>query len=321
MNETRQNPILFYLKMLVYIMIALGLRIVCIAPAACLFAFEAGSALRWLALLCPVLLIFVVLPLRLSFAEALVQQPGQRAFSLRTALNFGHYGEKLAESLLHALHVLKWGIPLVALVVFVCYWYYTVDMLTLMQTLTKMGYWWSSLVCAVGNLFAGLSGGKELVPSPNALMDGIFVAVGIVGIAVLVWVYGAVRNSARRYIWVRVMREDLSLVKELRRSLTGRRFAQIGVSLMNLLLNAPFFWMLGRAMNVLKAAIGDLATTLMMAITTETTPEIDLTAAVLPLVLAFVLFGLMLPARRMLTAWFANRRAKLARKTTGAVQQ
>ena len=88
---------------------ALLLRLLALAPLCALLVFPHGSALRWLALLCPALLIFLVLPLRFSFAQALVQSGKDRRFSFDVALNTADYGEKLGESLVHALNVAKWA--------------------------------------------------------------------------------------------------------------------------------------------------------------------------------------------------------------------
>lgn len=99
-TTAKHNPLTFYLRMLLYMFVALLLRLLALAPLACLFVFPAGSPLKLLALLCPVLLVLLVLPLRYSFAEAMVRRGGYRYFSFDTALNLGNYGEKLAESLL-----------------------------------------------------------------------------------------------------------------------------------------------------------------------------------------------------------------------------
>ena len=72
-KSSRQNPLTFYLRTLLYMFMALVMRVVAFAPLCALWVFPAGSQWRWLAVLCPVLLIFFILPLRFSFAQALVQ--------------------------------------------------------------------------------------------------------------------------------------------------------------------------------------------------------------------------------------------------------
>ena len=92
--NTRHNPVTFYFRTLLYLFTALLLRLLALAPLCALLVFPHGSALRWLALLCPALLIFLVLPLRFSFAQALVQSGKDRRFSFDVALNTADYGEK-----------------------------------------------------------------------------------------------------------------------------------------------------------------------------------------------------------------------------------
>ena len=295
-NE-KQSPVVFYLWVLLYMLCALVIRVAAFLP---LLALVKEGAVRYAALLCPALLVFVVLPLRYSFAEALVQENGQRRFCLAKAFNFEHYGEKLTESILHALRVLLWGIPVAALGVYAMYWYNEVDALTLLQSITGLGAWWASLRVSVGNFF----GGDAVVPV-NTMMDGMFVIAMVVVLAVLIWLYGAVRNSASRYSWVLATRNDRAPRKELRRRLIGRRWKQLGVAVINLLLWVPFVVVLALT---LKSAVSDLSTMLMMAITTGKLPAMDLAGVVLPLAAAF--FGLymtLLPVRRMLTAAFVVR--------------
>ena len=218
-TTAKHNPLTFYLRTLLYMFVALLLRLAALAPLACLFVFPAGSPLKLLALLCPVLLVLLVLPLRYSFAEALVQRDGRRYFSFDTALNMGNYGEKLAESLLHAVHVAKWGLPLFVMLIYGYYWYKEVDALTLLSTLTQLGRTWTETRCAVANFFLNLVGATPLTPPQNTLMDGAMAVLAVLGLGVAVWLYGAVRNSAARYVWAYADRNDHSPRKELRRRL------------------------------------------------------------------------------------------------------
>ena len=308
LTPKKQNPLVFYLWMLLYMLLALLIRAAAFAP---LLAVTADSALRWLWVLCPVLLLFIVLPLRYSFAEALVQREGERRFCIKEAFNFRHYGEKLAESILHALNVLKWGIPLAALLVYAAYWYSEVDALTVLQSMTALGAGWASLRVGVVNLF----GGNEAMPA-NTLMDGLFVIGLIVAAAVLIWLYGAVRNSANRYSWVLATRSDFSPRSELRRRLIGRRWKQLGVAVVNLILWVPFLLVAACA---LKNVVSSLSTLLMMAITTGKLPALDLAGVVAPLAAAF--FGLyltLLPIRRWLTASFVMRSKTATDKVNAA---
>lgn len=304
----KQSAPVFYLRVFLYMFLALFIRVAAFLP---LLALAQGSA--YLALLCPVLLIFIVLPLRYSFAEALMQQPGERSFSFAKAFGFGHYGEKLTESIAHAAHVAKWGLPMAVLVVCAVYWYSEVDALTLLQSLTSLGAGWASLRVGVMNLFR--SGEPAAVPANN-LMDGLFVVALVVALAALIWLYGVVRNSANRYSWVLATRNDRAPRKELRRRLIGRRWAQLGVAAINVILWIPFALAVALA---LKGVVSDLSTALVLAITTGKLPALDMASAVLPLAAAFVgLYMTLLPARRMLMASFVARGKLNAGKANAA---
>lgn len=285
-----------YFNLLLYMLSAFAVRIVAVAP---LYLLTLSGPVRLGALLCPVLMLFVVLPLRFSFADAILQP----RFHFETAYSFADYGEKLTQSIKHALCVLKWGIPLAALAGVGYYWYSQVDALTVLNGLTAMGTWWAQTVCDVQNLF-----GAQAVPSVNTLMDGLLVVGLVVGLAVLILLYGAVRNSATRYIWVLATQNEHKPHIEVRRRLMGRRFAQLGMAIVNAVLWAPF---VAVALGALKNTVSDLSTTLMMAISTGKMVGLDLASAVLPLVAAFAgLYLPLLPVRRLHTASFAVRNRK-----------
>lgn len=304
-TPVKQNPFLFYLRLLLYIILALLIRLAAFAPLVCLAAYPSGAWQRWLALLCPALVLFVVLPLRYSFADALVQKPGQRCFDFNTAFSFREYGEKLSESVLHAAHVFKWGIPLLAMLGYAFYAYNEVDALTLLQSVTAIGKFWSQLWCAVVNGIGGLFGAQPLVPPSATLMEGFLVLCAALGLGMLIWLFGAVRNSANRYIWVLANRSDRPPHTEVRRRLIGRRFRQWCVGLVNFALCIPF-WVV--TLVILKGTVSDLANRLMMAATMGQLPEMPLASLALPVALCFLgLYLPFLPVRRWLTASFAVR--------------
>lgn len=281
----KQNAFVFYLRTLVYTLMALALRLIAAAPLACLVLFEGWQ--RWLAVLCPVLMIFVVLPLRYSFAHAMTEQP--RRFSFDTAFSFSRYGEKLKEGLLHALHVIKWGIPMAALLAGAYYCYTAVDALTMFQTVNELGNG-----CA--QLF-GLS-------TANNFMLGVGVVGAVLGLGVVIWLWSVVRNSAGRYLWAISANRA-----EMRSRLKGRRIMQLCVAVVNLILWIPFLY---ASICAVKGALSDVSTMLMMAITTGSLPKTDLISAAVPVALAFVgLYLPLLPLRRWNTAAFAMRKPRV----------
>jgi len=287
---------------------ALLVRVVALLPLGALCLFPAGSQLRWLALLCPVLLIFLVLPLRFSFAQALAWPADGRRFSFRTAFSFSNYGEKLSESLLHALHIFKWGIPLWLMLGGVYYAYNQIDMITLMGGLSDIGAGVTTAEAAVGNFFIGIFGGAQIVPN-GGLMEGLYAVVGVLGLGLLILLWGVVRNSAFRYVWA-VTPGDRNPHAEARRSLRGRRWDQLGIAIVNLILWAPALYV---TFSALKDVLGDLSDAIFTLMSTEQASLPEFSGAVGPLLFAFlVCYMPLLPVRRILTSAFAVRHTHYA---------
>ena len=117
-SAPQQSLVITYLIMLAYMLLALLARLVALSPLYALYAFPADSPLRYLALLCPLLVLCVILPLRFSFAQALVRRKEKHGFSMPEAFSFASYGEKLGEGVWHALHVFVWSLPLLAALVY-----------------------------------------------------------------------------------------------------------------------------------------------------------------------------------------------------------
>ena len=289
----RVSPVV-YLRMLVYSFVAVAVRAVALLPLWSLWAFPAGSPWRWLALLCPLAYVFFVLPMRFSFAEALLED-----FTFSRAFSTHLYGEKIAEGVVHALHVMKWGLPTLCLGIGYFFWYsYLRDM--------NAGAFFELF----GSLGKGMTDVINLVAyvPDGGVVEGLIVALIPLGIGLLVWLYGAVRNSATRYLWVLATAQEHDLRKERRRRLMGRRLRQLGVALVNLALFVPSLVAAGIA---LKDSLIGLSDAMLSALIAQTPMGLDATRAVWPLVLSFVLFYLpLLPVRRALTAAFATRDVK-----------
>lgn len=302
-NANKENPFLFYLSTLLYMFTALLIRVAVFAPLAVLFLCESGSPLRYLALLTPLLLLFLVLPLRFSFAEALIAAKDRKPFLFGTAFNFRRYGEKLSESVLHLLRVLLWGIPLAAMLVFAYFYQADTDAFTLLNSLSTLGKNVTAIYGAVANFFIGLFGGEALLFA-GGTMEGIFCLLAVLGLGVAVLLYGAVRNSAYRYLWVVASAHERNPRTDARRRLRGRRWAQLLIAFINLVLWLPFLVL---AASTLKPVVSDLSTMLMTAIVAGSMPAIDLMSMFLPLMLIFLgLYLTLLPVRRVITAVFAT---------------
>jgi len=300
-DNKKQNAFVFYICVLVYVVLAAVLRVIALAPLACLFVTE--GAMRFLALLCPVLLVCVILPLRYSFAQAMARKP--RRFSIAAAFSFADYGAKLKAALIHALHVAKWGIPLAAMLGYAVYAFRTVEYLDLYNAVKDMG---DACVMALSEASAWLNGllGTEVFEmTANNFMAGVAALGVLAGLGVLILLCGVMRNSASRYIWAAAVAEGKSPRAEIRSQLKKRRIRQLGVAMVNLILWAPFLCVIGGA---LKSTVSDLSTVMMMALATHSLPSDMLLEAAAPCAVAFgVLYLPLLPLRRWNTAAFALR--------------
>ncbi len=300
----RHNPLTFYLRTLLYMFMALLMRLVAFAPLAALWVFPESSWLRWLWVLCPVLLIFFILPQRFSFAQALVQKPRERAFSFDKATSLRPYGRKLGEALVHALNILKWGIPLWLALGACVYFYLKTDAITLMTSLSNLGASVVAVGIAVANFFIGIFGGTALVPN-GGIMEGAYTVLAVLGVLLLVLMLGMVRNSAFRYIWAQATESGLKPRAQARRRLAGRRWTQLGVAVLNLVLWLPALFV---AFTTLKGVLSGLSDALFNYVATRQLNLPELSNALYPLLFAFlVCYMPLLPVRRIMTAFFATK--------------
>lgn len=320
-TPAHQSPPTFYLRTLLYAIIGLFLRVLTFAPLACL-TFPAESPWRYLAILCPVMFLFVLLPLRFSFADALVQDGRKRYFSFDTALSLSRYGEKLGESMLHFLNVLKWGIPLALLLVYYYYCYNTIDAFSLFRSFASIGTAATTIWYDMANFFLRLFGSSEtLVVTGNQWTNGLYLISGSVGLGLLIMLYGAMRNSATRYIWALASHTERNPRSETRRRLRGRRGRQFLMAMANLALWIPFLVAL---LPVLTDVAADLSTALLKTMDTKKLSLPDMSSALAPFLFAFLTLYLpLLPVRRYLSAFFATKRIRHAapkRPATGQNQ-
>lgn len=309
-TPTHQSPLTFYLRTLLYAFIGLLLRLFTFAPLACL-TFPEESPWRYLAILCPVLFLFLLLPLRFSFADALVQDGRKRYFSFDTALSLNRYGEKLGESVLHLLNVLKWGIPLALLLVYYAYYFYSIDAFTFLGSISQLGTNATSIWYNIANFFLHLFGNSEtLVVTGTQWTNGLYVVLGGIGLGLLIMLYGAMRNSATRYIWALASYTERNPRSETRRRLRGRRGRQFLMAMANLALWVPFLVAL---LPVLTDVAADLSAALLKYYTTQKLNVPDMSSALAPFLFAFLALYLpLLPVRRYLSALFATKRIRHA---------
>jgi len=302
--HSTQNALAFYLSSLLYVLIVSLLYCISFAPLVALVYAEKGSAMRYLALLCPLLVIFLLLPLRFSFAQALAGRFRGEAFSLKEAFNLSLYGEKLAEGVIYALHLIKWAIPLGAAGGVLYYLYTDTEAFTLIKGITEFG----TAATAVWNGIVQFFGGAQSAAA-GGIAEGLFTILGIVGLCVLLLLTGVMRNSAYRYIWAEATELDKNPHFEARRSLRGRRWKQLGVALINLVLLLPALIVLYRLIEP-KQALETLASQYADALVSQSAlPAIAVPYGTLAIVF-FVCYLPLLPIRRMMTAFFATARIR-----------
>ena len=279
------------------------------APLLAIFLFAEGSSLRYLALLCPVLVVFrhAAAALQLRAGDG-GPQSWQRRSTFSTAFSPSLYGEKVAEGLLFALHVIKWAVPLAAACGVLYYLYNDTEAFTLIKGITDFGVAITAVWNGFLNFFAGIFGGAKSV-TEGGIVEGLFAICAIVGACCLFLCWGIVRNSAYRYIWAEATELDKNPRFEARRSLRGRRFQQLGVALINLLLLLPVLIALYVLIDP-KQTIETLSTQYADALVSQTAlPAVAVPYGKLAFVF-FVCFLPLLPLRRMITAYFATARIR-----------
>ncbi|MFH1513588.1 MAG: hypothetical protein ABIG45_09570 [Bacillota bacterium] len=305
-RKNAQSLPVFYLGALLYVFIASIVYFITFAPLSALFLFESGSPLKYLALLCPALLIFVTLPLRFSFAQAVAGRYHRAPFTLKAAFNPSLYGEKVAEGLLYALHLIKWAIPLAAAGWALYYLYNNSEAFTMIKGVTDLGTTMTAIWNSVANFFVSIFGGTQAAVS-GGIVEGVFSILGTLGVCALILIWGIVRNSAYRYIWAEATEYDKNPRFEARRSLRGRRFQQLGISLINLALLLPALAMLYILADP-KESVEILSTQYADALISQTAlPAIAVPYGKLA-ILFFACYLPLVPLRRMITARFATAR-------------
>ena len=312
----RQNPLTFYLRTLLYMFMALVMRVVAFLPLGALFLFPEGSYWRWLAVLCPILVLLFILPQRFSFAQALVQTDRERRFSFDKATGLTGYGAKLGQSVLHLLHIVLWGIPLWLMLGGIYYVSVSVDMDQVLKGINSLGAGVMTVLFAVANFFIGIFGGTQLVPN-GGMAEGLTAVGAALGLGLLILLWGAMRNSAYRYIWAYAVKTGRKPREEARRRLRGRRWKQFWVAMLNLLLWVPAALVV---ITSFKSMLNDLINALYGVVLTRQMNLPDFSTALYPLIFAFlVCYMPLLPVRRILTAFFATkqiRRAPVAQPET-----
>lgn len=118
---------------------AQGMTLAVWAACLCPLLFLTCAPLKMLSLLCPLLLIFVALPMRQSTAEAMQAFLSGAPLATVAMLPLKDYWKKLARSLRIAGLMLLWTLPFLAVVGGMIWLESSTDAMTLLNSLSKMG--------------------------------------------------------------------------------------------------------------------------------------------------------------------------------------
>ncbi len=275
LTTTAQNCKGRYFDWLAGILALMAVRALVLLPLLALVCFQKGDPLQLIALLAPVLYMFVVFPLRYSMGEAMEQALDGQAFSTVRLISFRGYGQKMKAVLMQALRLLPWALPLIAGLAAGWYMLYQVEDGT---TVLRM-------IIDLGRVF-----GKEY-----GIMQGMYVIAAFAGLLFLVLLYGMMRNGMLRFVWLSAGKKYTPVRREMLRRLKGRRVGQLLISLMQSVLLLP---VLLPAIYMGYRLLREYAKYMRIDLTNLQEPQM-----LIGIILVFVLLYLpLLPLRKMLQA-------------------
>lgn len=232
-----QNDLIYYLSILLYMFLAVIIRVFAFSPL--YYTYLTGNY-TFPIILCVCFILFLVLPLRFSFAQAIVNEQGNRYFSLKKAFSFNQYTKKLVASWVHALQVGKWLIPLIALLYSWIQWYNVTLTSDAIAHIDKIGRQFTDFTTATRQFVLTLFGSDTILVSNGGLIEGVTILLSLVLICVIFFLIGCYRNSHYRYLWCIAMQNGVSSYKFPRKFVKKYRGAQFRYGLLNFFLWIPF---------------------------------------------------------------------------------
>lgn len=193
------------------------LRIIVLAPA--LYAFKTQSNLLLLCSISAVLYLFVVVPLRASFAQAMESAGRTRKFDPKRCFSYQQYAEKLGFQCKQGLKLIPWALPMIAV--------------------------WIGVYCAneyldfVSNSRYIRNLGEAIFGVEAGVVEGGYIVLLLFFLTVLLFIWGIVRNSADRYLRMSPIRYAIKPDAEIRRCLIKQRGKQFLFAVLNFLLLLP----------------------------------------------------------------------------------
>ena len=208
-----------YFDWLAGILALIAVRALALLPLLALVCFQKGDPLQYIALLAPVLYVFVVFPLRYSMGEAMERALDGEAFSTVRLISFHDYGQKMEAVMMQALYLLLWALPLVAGLTVGWYLLYQVkDGTEVLRMLRDLG---------------------RAFGEGRGMMEAIYAIAAFLGLLFLVLLYGMMRNGMVRFVWLSTGKKYPPARREMLRRLKGRRRGQLLVSLIQCVLLLP----------------------------------------------------------------------------------
>jgi hypothetical protein len=292
-----------YFPIIGYVLIALLVRIIALCPLLLLWAIPVGWSIKWLSILCPVLIIILVLPMRFSFARAMMTAAQSGTFSIWRALRLTQYRRKLQASLRHALRILCWGFPFLFMLGWSYYIIAFMDVFAAIRILATFGEGVVTALSTIVNFIIGIIAGNT-VQWTGGFTEGLYAVSGIAILTLLIFLWGIWRCSLYRYLWATESSKTRNSQIRIRKALRGYRWKQFTEGLYNIVLWLPtMFFLLLIVLSIYEQIVG-LVTTY---INTNTIPPISFPKSVVFLgVIGLFVHLLILPVRRSVTADFIN---------------
>jgi hypothetical protein len=292
-----------YFRMVGYVFIVLVIRLIALCPLLLLWVIPVGWSIKWLSILCPILIIILVLPMRFSFARAMMTAAQSGSFSIWRALRLTQYRRKMHASLCHALYIFCWGFPFLFLLGWLYYIIAFMDVFAAIRIFTTFGEGVVSVLFAIADFFIRIFAGNT-VRWAGGFAEGLYAVSGIAILALLLFLWGIWRCSVYRYLWAIGSSKTKNSQIKISSVLRGYRWKQFMRGAYNIILWLPTLFFLLLIVLSIYEQIAELITTY---INTNTIPSISFPKGVVFLgVIGLFVHLLILPVRRSVTADFIN---------------
>lgn len=265
-----------YFSILAAIVSNIFLRVLVLFPI--FWGFQNKSILPLVSFFSLSLYLFIVVPLRNSFAEAMEKTSRKENFSWKTCFSYKNYFEKIGFQVKQGLKLIPWALPIILLVSSLAYYYSNTDTLSFSHFFRVVGR----------NVFGEGAG----------LMEGFGVLFAAVLLCLAIFSFGVVRNSADRFLRMSPIQNAILPDAEIRRCLIKQRGPQFLIGLFNGVLACLVF------LPIFQAWIQEYAKTPNLLLFTPKIVSLDFYKTYL--VLIPILYIFVLSIRRILLVAFSS---------------